>query len=107
MIAYDALAAAQAPTGSTTRQAREAFDRHWQRPGLRRCCSSATVDDIAQRHAGARSPRPRWDTVPQVLPLFWTFRIMVGLGFYLLIGVLRRCAVGSRASTARRTTAGS
>ncbi|WP_128291085.1 cytochrome ubiquinol oxidase subunit I [Afifella aestuarii] len=30
-----------------------------------------------------------WDTVPGVLPLFWTFRIMVGLGFFfiLLMGV--------------------
>ena len=30
-----------------------------------------------------------WDTVPQVAPLFWAFRVMVGLGFYfiLLMGV--------------------
>lgn len=26
-----------------------------------------------------------WDTVPPVLPLFWTFRIMVALGFYFII----------------------
>jgi cytochrome bd ubiquinol oxidase subunit I len=25
-----------------------------------------------------------WDTVPPVFPLFWTFRIMVGLGFYFI-----------------------
>ena len=26
-----------------------------------------------------------WDTVPQVAPLFWTFRIMVGLGMYFIV----------------------
>lgn len=26
-----------------------------------------------------------WDTVPPVLPLFWSFRFMVGLGFYFII----------------------
>lgn len=26
-----------------------------------------------------------WDTVPQVAPLFWTFRIMVGLGFFFIL----------------------
>lgn len=25
-----------------------------------------------------------WDTVPQVAPLFWTFRIMVAIGFFLI-----------------------
>ena len=26
-----------------------------------------------------------WDTVPAVFPLFWTFRIMVGLGFFFIL----------------------
>lgn len=26
-----------------------------------------------------------WDTVPMVAPLFWTFRIMVGVGLYLIL----------------------
>src|SRR5262249_48228703 len=26
-----------------------------------------------------------WDTVPDVLPLFWSFRIMVGLGFLFIL----------------------
>ena len=25
-----------------------------------------------------------WDTVPPVVPLFWTFRVMVALGFYFI-----------------------
>ncbi len=26
-----------------------------------------------------------WDTVPQVFPLFWSFRVMVGLGFFFIV----------------------
>ncbi|MDD3446636.1 MAG: cytochrome ubiquinol oxidase subunit I [Zavarzinia sp.] len=26
-----------------------------------------------------------WDTVPQVFPLFWAFRVMVGLGFFFIL----------------------
>ncbi|WP_218509215.1 cytochrome ubiquinol oxidase subunit I [Variovorax sp. dw_308] len=26
-----------------------------------------------------------WDTVPQVAPLFWTFRVMVGIGMFLIL----------------------
>ena len=26
-----------------------------------------------------------WDTVPEVLPLFWAFRLMVGLGFFFIL----------------------
>ncbi len=26
-----------------------------------------------------------WDTVPGVAPLYWTFRVMVGLGFYFIV----------------------
>src|SRR6202046_257931 len=36
---------------------------------------NATNDEIAQA---------AWSTVPAVSPLFWSFRIMVGLGFYFL-----------------------
>lgn len=35
----------------------------------------ATPDQIA---------KAAWDTVPQVAPLFWLFRVMVGLGFYFI-----------------------
>ena len=36
----------------------------------------ATPEHIAQA---------AWDTVPQVAPLFWSFRVMVGLGFYFIV----------------------
>jgi cytochrome bd ubiquinol oxidase subunit I len=37
--------------------------------------ANATADQIAQA---------AWTTVPAVSPLFWSFRIMVGLGFYFI-----------------------
>jgi len=33
----------------------------------------------------AQIEKAAWDTVPNVLPLFWTFRFMVGLGFYFIL----------------------
>jgi cytochrome d ubiquinol oxidase subunit I len=37
--------------------------------------ANATAEEIAQA---------AWSTVPAVSPLFWSFRIMVGLGFYFI-----------------------
>ncbi len=33
----------------------------------------------------AEIEKAAWDTVPDVLTLFWSFRIMVGLGFYFIV----------------------
>ena len=62
--------------------AREMFDRHWQDLGhglllkrYRDDILNATPEEIS---------RAAMDTVPTVLPLFWTFRIMAGIGFYLI-----------------------
>ncbi|MCI0598701.1 MAG: cytochrome ubiquinol oxidase subunit I [Beijerinckiaceae bacterium] len=33
---------------------------------------------------GAEIKQAAWDTVPDVAPLFWAFRIMVGLGFFFI-----------------------
>ncbi|TGY36479.1 cytochrome ubiquinol oxidase subunit I [Stenotrophomonas maltophilia] len=63
-------------------EAREMFDRHWQDLGhglllkrYREDILNATPEEIS---------KAAMDTVPQVAPLFWTFRIMAGLGFYLI-----------------------
>ena len=63
-------------------EAREMFDRHWQDLGhglllkrYRDDILNATPEEIS---------RAAMDTVPRVAPLFWTFRIMAGLGFYLI-----------------------
>ncbi|KKW68091.1 cytochrome d terminal oxidase subunit 1 [Lampropedia cohaerens] len=42
------------------------------------------VDDPRQATA-EHIEKAAWDTVPQVAPLFWTFRIMVGLGFFFIL----------------------
>jgi len=40
--------------------------------------------------------RAAWDTVPAVAPLFWSFRIMVGIGFYLIALFAALFVVASR-----------
>lgn len=45
---------------------------------LKRYLSAVPDATPAQIQAAA------WDTVPPVLPLFWSFRVMVGLGFYFI-----------------------
>jgi cytochrome d ubiquinol oxidase subunit I len=41
------------------------------------------VDDPAQATA-AQIDAAAWDTVPDVVPIFWSFRIMVGLGMFFI-----------------------
>jgi len=63
-------------------EARAAFDAHVADLGyallLKRYTPAVTEATDAQIAAAA------WDTVPPVAPLFWSFRIMVGLGFYFI-----------------------
>lgn len=42
------------------------------------------VDDPRQA-TEEQIAKAAWDTVPQVAPLFWTFRIMVGLGLFFIV----------------------
>jgi cytochrome d ubiquinol oxidase subunit I len=42
------------------------------------------VDDPAQATA-AQIDKAAWDTVPSVAPIFWTFRVMVALGFFFIV----------------------
>jgi cytochrome d ubiquinol oxidase subunit I len=80
MIAYDALQEIRA-NGSNA-EARAVFDEHWADLGYglllkkyREDVGNATDEEIAMAAA---------DTVPDVWPLFWTFRIMMGLGFFFI-----------------------
>ena len=41
------------------------------------------VEDPAQATA-AQIDQAAWDTVPSVAPMFWSFRVMVGLGFFFI-----------------------
>jgi cytochrome d ubiquinol oxidase subunit I len=80
MIAYDALR--QIRADGTNAEARAVFDEHWTDLGYglllkkyREDVGNATDAEIALAAA---------DTVPDVWPLFWTFRIMMGLGFFFI-----------------------
>ncbi|MFO3706230.1 cytochrome ubiquinol oxidase subunit I [Xanthomonas codiaei] len=79
-IAYGALQRMRADKDDA--EARKVFDAHWQDLGhglllkrYRDDIGNATPEQIAQA---------AMDTVPRVLPLFWTFRIMAAIGLYLI-----------------------
>ncbi|MCD9007208.1 cytochrome ubiquinol oxidase subunit I [Luteimonas sp. XNQY3] len=79
-LAYAALEALR--EDRTDAAARAAFDQHWADLGhglllkrYRDDILNATEQEISQA---------AMDTVPRVAPLFWTFRIMAGIGFYLI-----------------------
>jgi cytochrome d ubiquinol oxidase subunit I len=61
------------------------------------------VDDPAQATA-AQIEKAAWDTVPSVAPIFWSFRVMVGLGFFFigLFGIGFYLAARRRIAQSRR-----
>ncbi len=68
------------------RAARRARRLRGQRPRARlRAAAQALCRRSAPGHARSRSTKAAWDTVPQVAPLFWSFRIMVGLGLFFIL----------------------
>jgi cytochrome bd ubiquinol oxidase subunit I len=80
LIAYDALQKLRAQPTNTAERAR--LDSTGTDLGyalllkkIRPDIVNATADQIGQA---------AWSTVPAVSPLFWSFRIMVGLGFYFI-----------------------
>jgi cytochrome d ubiquinol oxidase subunit I len=40
--------------------------------------------DIPSQATAAQIDQAAWDTVPSVAPIFWSFRVMVGLGFFFI-----------------------
>ena len=86
IIAYRAMLALRANRADTA--SGEVFKAHAGDLGygllLKRYTPAVTDATPAQIDAAA------WDTVPAVAPLFWSFRIMVGLGFWFiaLFGVM-------------------
>jgi cytochrome d ubiquinol oxidase subunit I len=80
LIAYDALEKVRAQPNNATERAR--LDSNGADLGyalllkkIRPDIANATAEEITQA---------AWSTVPAVSPLFWSFRIMVGLGFYFI-----------------------
>jgi cytochrome d ubiquinol oxidase subunit I len=85
IIAYDALQKIR-EAGSDDAIApdvRQAFEDHGQQLGYA-LLLKRYVDD--PRTASEQQIKDAsWDTVPGVLPLFWAFRIMVGLGMFFIV----------------------
>jgi cytochrome bd ubiquinol oxidase subunit I len=80
MIAYGAMEQLRAHKGDPALM--QSFDAHVDDLGyallLKRYTPNVIDATPAQIEAAA------WDTVPPVAPLFWSFRVMVGLGFYFI-----------------------
>jgi cytochrome d ubiquinol oxidase subunit I len=80
MLAYGAMRKLRADRGDAA--ARAVFDAHVADLGygllLKRLAPNVVDAAPAQIDAAA------WDTVPAVAPLFWSFRLMVGLGFFFI-----------------------
>ncbi|MET0543050.1 MAG: cytochrome ubiquinol oxidase subunit I [Variovorax sp.] len=83
--AYDALQQIRA-AGSTqtiSQGVRDAFENNGPDMGYA-LLLKRYVDDPRQA-TDEQIAKAAWDTVPQVLPLFWLFRIMVGIGMLLIL----------------------
>ncbi|MDO8415629.1 MAG: cytochrome ubiquinol oxidase subunit I [Agitococcus sp.] len=80
MIAYGILLKLKA--GETTPEIRAAFEQHKANLGYGLLLKkyTANVTDATE----AQIKQATNDTIPKVAPLFWSFRIMVGLGFLFL-----------------------
>ncbi|RYE91318.1 MAG: cytochrome bd-I ubiquinol oxidase subunit CydA, partial [Oxalobacteraceae bacterium] len=79
-VAYAALQ--QVRADRTDLHAKAMFDLHWQDMGYalllkryREDIGNATEQEITKAAA---------DTIPRVAPLFWSFRLMAGVGFYFI-----------------------
>ena len=85
LLAYDALQQIRAvPAGTAVpQQAQAAFEAHGHALGYA-LLLKRYVDDPRQATA-QHIAQAAWDTVPPVAPLFWTFRVMVGLGFFFIV----------------------
>lgn len=80
IVAYGSLQKLRANRGDA--HARAMFEAHWRDIGhalllkkYREDIANATEEEIV---------KAAFDTVPRVAPLFWSFRLMVGLGFYFI-----------------------
>lgn len=83
--AYGALQRIRA-AGSTANipvEARDTFERHGGDMGYA-LLLKRYVDDPRQA-TPEQITKAAWDTVPPVAPLYWTFRIMVGLGMFFIL----------------------
>jgi cytochrome d ubiquinol oxidase subunit I len=80
--AYDVLQKIRAG-GTVTPQERQLFEDHNLELGYA-LLLTRYIEDPRQA-TEAQIQQAAWDTVPEVAPIFFSFRIMVGLGFFFII----------------------
>lgn len=82
--AYDALATIRAAKGQKIdMEAKNAFEENGRYLGYAYLLKRYVEDP--RKATEAHIEKAAWDTVPTVWPMFWAFRIMVGLGFYFIL----------------------
>jgi cytochrome d ubiquinol oxidase subunit I len=82
--AYDALATIRAAKGQKIdMEAKNAFEENGRYLGYAYLLKRYVEDP--RKATEAQIEKAAWDTVPTVWPMFWAFRIMVGLGFYFIL----------------------
>ena len=80
MVAYDALE--QIRADGSNAEARAVFEEHWADLGYGLLLKRYRAD--VQNATDEEVTMAAQDTVPDVWPLFWTFRVMMGLGFFFI-----------------------
>ena len=85
IIAYDALQTIRAAGSDAAipAAARAAFEEHGNEMGYA-LLLKRYVDDPRQA-SPEQIAQAAWDTVPPVAPLFWSFRLMVAIGMFLIV----------------------
>ncbi len=92
MVAYEALQKIRSNPGDSG--ARSTFDATVGNLGYGLLLKRYTPNVIDATEA--QIEQAAWDTVPAVAPLFWSFRLMVGLGFYFIAFFLVAFVLGCR-----------
>ncbi|MCF4165894.1 cytochrome ubiquinol oxidase subunit I [Zavarzinia compransoris] len=85
IVAYDALQTIRAAgsTDAVDPAVKAAFEDNGADLGYALLLKRYVDDPRAA--TPAQIEQAAWDTVPEVFPLFWSFRIMVGLGFFFIL----------------------
>ena len=85
ILAYDALQTIRAAGSDVAipAAARAAFEEHGNEMGYA-LLLKRYVDDPRQA-SPEQIAQAAWDTVPPVAPLFWSFRLMVAIGMFLIV----------------------
>jgi len=80
LVGYEALQ--QIRADGSNAEARAVFEEHWADLGYALLLKKYRED--IENATGEEIALAAFDTVPDVWPLFWSFRIMVGLGFFFI-----------------------